>query len=470
VSRISSLPSESLDFRSRARALLGSEEAAAIRLGTDRFAALRRQAEGEYPPMEKMRARAGDIRRHTVAHLGHYVSRFVENLEAVGGVAHIASGAEEACAIIGGLVGARGSVVVKSKSMLTEEIDLNQRLEASGHRVVETDLGEFIVQLAGGSPSHLIAPAIHMNRAQIGRLFADRLQAPYTDDPIVLNEIARAYLREIFLAADVGISGANFGVAATGSIVTVTNEGNGRFITTAPRVHIAVLGIERLVPSFSEMAVLLEVLARSATGQRLSVYTNIVTGPRLPGEPDGPEELHVVLVDNGRSNLLGGVFEEALSCIRCGACLNVCPVYREVGGHGYGSVYSGPIGAVISPLLFGEDAFGELAYASTLCGACLEACPVGIDLPRMLIAQRRREALAGKIPGPAASLARRYSSLATRPSRFERLWRLARLATWPLARGGFISWLPGPGRAWTDHHVLRRPARRSFRRTQGDRQ
>jgi L-lactate dehydrogenase complex protein LldF len=306
-----------------------------------------------------------------------------------------------------------------------------------------------------------------MNRAQIGGLFAERLQVPYTDDPAVLNDIARRYLREIFLSSDVGISGANFGVAATGSIVTVTNEGNGRFITTAPRIHIAVLGIERLVPNFSELAVMLEVLARSATGQPLSVYTNVVTGPRRPGEPDGPEVLHVVLVDNGRSVLVGGEFEEALSCIRCGACLNVCPVYREVGGHGYGSVYSGPIGAVLSPLLFGEAVFGELAYASTLCGACLEVCPVNIDLPRMLVAQRRREAVAGRAPDPAASLARRYSALSLQPSRFGWMWRLARLATWPLARSGFIRRLPGPGRAWTDHHVLRRPARRSFRRTQG---
>jgi L-lactate dehydrogenase complex protein LldF len=416
--------------------------------------------------MSQMRARAGEIRRHAVAHLGHYVAQFVENLQAVGGVAHLAADAQEACGIIAGLIDPR-SLIVKAKSMLTEEIALRDALERRGHRVVETDLGEFIVQLAGEAPSHLIAPAIHMNRGQIGGLFADRLQVPYTDDPMVLNDIARRYLREIFLSAGVGISGVNFGVAATGSIVTVTNEGNGRFITTAPRVHIAVLGIERLVPTFSELAVTLEVLARSATGQPLSVYTNIVTGPRRPGEPDGPEELHVVLVDNGRSTLVGGAFEEALSCIRCGACLNVCPVYRQVGGHGYGSVYSGPIGAVLSPLLFGEVAFGELAYASTLCGACLEVCPVGIDLPRMLVAQRRREALSGRIPAPAASLVRRYSALAMRPSRLSRMWRLARLATGPLVRNGFIRRLPGPGRAWTDHHVLRRPARRSFRRTQG---
>ena len=453
-------------FLSRARPLLGSEGAAAIKLGTDRFRSLRITAIEAYPPMDQMRARAAEIRQHTVASLGHYVAQFVENLQAVGGAVHVAANALEACEIIENLIDP-ASLIVKSKSMLTEEIALNESLERQGHRVVETDLGEFILQLAGGTPSHIIAPVIHMNRAQIGGLFAERLQAPYTDDPFVLNDIARRYLREVFLSADVGISGANFGVAATGSIVTVTNEGNGRFITTAPRVHIAVLGIERLVPSFSELAVMLEVLARSATGQPLSVYTNVVTGPRRPGEPDGPEELHVVLVDNGRSLLVGDEFEEALSCIRCGACLNVCPVYREVGGHGYGSVYSGPIGAVLSPLLFGEAAFGELAYASTLCGACLEVCPVGIDLPRMLVAQRRREALAGRIPAPAASLARRYSGLALRPSRFGRMWRLAHLATWPLARKGFIRRIPGPGKAWTDHHVLRRPARRSFRRTQG---
>lgn len=456
-------------FRARSSELLGSEEAAAIRLGTDRFRVLRSQALAGFPPIDSMRDRAREIRLHTVAHLGHYLSRFAASVEAVGGEVHVASGAADACRLISDLIVGAGSLVVKSKSMLTEEIELNKWLEGAGHRVVETDLGEFIAQLAGEAPSHIIAPVMHLNRRQIGELFADRLDVSYTDDPIALNDIARNRLRETFLAADVGISGVNFGVAETGSIVTVTNEGNGRLITTTPRMHIAVMGIERLVPSFSELAVLLEVLARSATGQRLSVYTNVITGPRRPGEPDGPEELHVVLVDHGRSSLVGSSFEEVLACIRCGACLNVCPVYRQVGGHGYGSVYSGPIGAVLTPLLFGESTWGELAYASTLCGACVEVCPVGIDLPRMLIDLRSRQASAGRVPAPGGPLARRYVGLAMRPGLFGAMWRLARIVSWPLTRKGFLRWLPGPGRAWTYHHVLRRPPRRSYRRIQGDR-
>ncbi len=457
------------DFRKRSGALLGSDEAAAIRLGTDRFRSLRSEAISGFPPMEEMRDRSREIRQHTVAHLGHYLRRFAAQLEAVGGEVHVASGAADACRVITDLIGRAGSLVVKSKSMVTEEIELNPWLERAGHTVVETDLGEFIAQLASETPSHIIAPVMHMNRHQIGELFADQLDVAYTDDPVILNDIARRRLRDTFLSADVGISGVNFGVADTGSIVTVTNEGNGRLITTAPRVHIAVMGIERLVPTFTELAVLLEVLARSATGQRLSVYTNIITGPRRAGEPDGPEELHVVLVDHGRSALLGGRFEEVLACIRCGACLNVCPVYRQVGGHGYGTVYSGPIGAVLTPLLLGESEWGELAYASTLCGACLEVCPVGIDLPRMLVDLRSRQAAAGRIPSSAGPLAQRFADLALRPARFGAMWRFARILSRPLARKGFIRWLPGAGRAWTYHHVLRSPPSRSYRRIQGDR-
>ncbi|HEY8415209.1 MAG TPA: LutB/LldF family L-lactate oxidation iron-sulfur protein, partial [Thermaerobacter sp.] len=275
--------------------------------------------------------------------------------------------------------------VVKSKSMVTEEIHLNPHLEAAGIEVVETDLGEYIIQLAGHRPSHIVAPAVHLSQQQIREIFSREAGRPLPDDAVALAAFARQQLRQEFLRADVGISGVNFLVAESGTVVLVTNEGNGRMVTSLPRVHIAVMGMERVVPTWADLAVLLEVLARSATGQKITVYTTFVGGPRRPGEADGPEEFHLVIVDNGRSNLLGTRFQEALHCIRCGACLNACPVYRQIGGHPYGGVYSGPIGAVITPLLGGLDGWDDLPYASSLCGACHEACPVMIPLHDLLV-------------------------------------------------------------------------------------
>jgi L-lactate dehydrogenase complex protein LldF len=344
--------------------------------------------------------------------------------------------------------------------MVTEEIELNVDLEAIGWKVVETDLGEFIVQLAGAKPVHIIAPALDRTRQGIGQLFNDHLGVPYTEDPGELTEIARKHLRPIFLSARVGITGVNFGVASTGSIVTVTNEGNGRLTSTAPPVHIAVMGVERLVPGPSELGVMLEVLARSATGQRLSVYTNVITGPRRANEPDGPDRLHVVIVDNGRSRLLGGEYEEVLACIRCGACLNVCPVYRQVGGLSYGSVYPGPVGAVLSPALFGLETHGDLPYASTLCGACLEVCPIGIDLPRMLLALRREAAKAGFLPPAVVAGLAVFDRAARTTFGWQGMWAMARLASRPWLRSGWIRSLPGPGRAWTASRDLKAPRRR----------
>jgi L-lactate dehydrogenase complex protein LldF len=321
--------------------------------------------------------------------------------------------------------------------------------------VVETDLGEFIVQLADDRPSHLIAPVLHKTRYEIGELFRDELEVDYTDDPEQLNAIARRHLREIFLTADLGISGVNFGVAETGSVCTVTNEGNGRLTTTAPRTHVAMMGMERLVPDMGSLGVMLEVLARSGTGQALSVYTNVVTGPRRPGDPDGPEELHVVILDNGRSEVLGGIAAEILGCIRCGACLNICPVYREAGGHAYGSVYPGPVGAVVTPAMLGIHQ--DLPYASTLCGACQEACPIRLDIPRMLLALRATSDERPFGRGLAA-----YASAATHP----RAWR-AMLASGGLlgrirAKEGWIESLPGPGKGWTEHRAMPAPQRPTF--------
>jgi L-lactate dehydrogenase complex protein LldF len=276
--------------------------------------------------------------------------------------------------------------------MATEEIHLNHALSDAGITPVETDLGEWIIQLAGEPPSHIIGPALHKTRDQVAELLSREIGRPLDPDDIpAMTAEARIALREKFLAAGLGISGANLGVAETGSIVLVTNEGNGRLTTSAPPVHIAVMGIEKIAPTWDDAAVWLSLLGRSATGQPLSIYTSTITGPARPDDPDGPREMHIILLDNGRSRQIGTPYEEVLQCIRCGACLNVCPVYQEVGGHTYGSPYSGPIGAVIMPLLYGLHEHEALPQASSLCGACLDVCPVRINLPRMLLQLRTEE-------------------------------------------------------------------------------
>jgi L-lactate dehydrogenase complex protein LldF len=344
--------------------------------------------------------------------------------------------------------------------MATEEIDLNAALEATGAEVVETDLGEWIIQLAGETPSHIIAPALHKDRHQIKDLFVATVAAPPTLDtaPTELVRFARRRLREVFLAAEVGITGANIAVADTGSIVLVTNEGNGRLVTALPRVHIAVLGMERLAADWHQADLLLALLARSATGQRLSSYTSVVTGTRGPGEIDGPDELHVVILDNGRSDLLAGEYHEMLGCIRCGACLNVCPVYRQTGGHAYGWVYPGPMGAVLTPLLAGDQPeAAEVAGASTLCGACMDACPVQIPLQDLLLSLRRRKAedagrtekAAWKAWSAAWSDARRYGAT-------------TRAATWGRWAADLAGRLP-VGRDWAAGRTMPRPADERFR-------
>src|SRR5687767_12289239 len=272
--------------------------------------------------------------------------------------------------------------------MATEEIHLNDALAAAGVTPVETDLGEYIIQLAHERPSHIIAPAIHKTKGQVAELFARELKREVAADPEVLTRIARAELREKFLQADLGITGANFAVAETGTVVLVTNEGNGRMVTSLPRVHVAVMGVEKVVPSMTDLMVFLSILAKSATGQKLSVYTTLVHGPRRAGELEGPDELHLVLLDNGRLQQLSGPLREALYCLRCGACLNVCPVYRQIGGHAYGYTYPGPIGILLTAMLNGQSSVRDLAHASSLCGACADACPVRIDIPRMLIELR----------------------------------------------------------------------------------
>lgn len=450
-------------FLSRAEALIGTHEADAVGRGARNFLDLREQAMEEFPAMDALRDRARAIRLHSLNHLDRLLAHFADQLEAAGGTVHWAADAEEARQIAGDILKRTDSRrVVKSKSMVSEEIEINDHLEKLGLEVVETDLGEFIAQLAGDTPSHIIAPVLHMTRQDVGRLFADKLEVPYTDDPFELNRIARTHLREIFLRADAGISGVNLGVAESGSLVLVTNEGNGRLVTTAPRVHIALMGMERIVSRWEDAAVILETLARSATGQRLSVYTNVITGPRRELDPDGPEEVHVIVIDNGRSEVLAGETAEILACIRCGACLNACPVFRTSGGHAYGTVYSGPVGSIVTPGLQGMDPWWDLPYASTLCGACEEVCPVRIRIPRMLLKLREQAAAEGRLPGWLEKGMARYAKTTVNPKQWGRAKKWASRLSSLVSRGGWIRRLPGPGRGWTQTRDLRRPARETF--------
>lgn len=452
-----------VSFVSRAQALLGSHEARAVDRGMRHMSASRASALAELPWSEDLRARARAIRLEALSGLDRLLGSFADQLAENGGKVHFAADAAEANEIVTSILAESSArLVAKSKSMVSEEIELNHHLEERGIEVVETDLGEFIAQLAGDTPSHIIAPVLHLTREDVGRVFADRLDVPYTDDPVALNQIAREHLREVFLTADAGISGVNMAVADSGSLVIVTNEGNGRLITTAPRVHIALMGMERIVSGWEEASVILEVLARSATGQRLSVYTNVITGPRREADPDGPEELHVVIIDNGRSEILGGPTAEILACIRCGACLNICPVFRTVGGHAYGTVYSGPVGSVVTPGLHGMDPWWDLPYASTLCGACQEVCPVGIRIPSMLLKLRERAAAEGRLPGWLEKGMARYASTASSPSRWGRAKRWASRLSGLISSRGWIRRIPGPGRGWTRYRDFPRPARESF--------
>ncbi len=355
----------------------------------------------DFPDWEEMRSAAHDIKRHVMDNVGHYLTQFEAQATAAGAVVHFASDAGQAADLICEIASRHGRrVAVKSKSMTGEEIDLTHAMERAGLEAIETDLGEYIIQLAEEPPSHITAPALHKSRGEIGRLFAEKLGIEYSDDPEHLTKVARRILREDFLRADVGVSGVNFAIAESGSICIVENEGNARLSTTMPKVHIAVMGFEKLVPDYSSLSLFLNMLGRSATGQRITCYTSILNGPRRKQEHDGPEELHIVVLDNGRTRMLADPkMREALFCIRCGACLNVCPVYQKIGGHGYGSIYPGPIGSVITPIFRGEERAAGLPFASSLCGACSEICPVHIDLHHLLLTWRERisEKRRGKI-------------------------------------------------------------------------
>ncbi len=390
------------EFRQRAQiALEDARLQNALENATGRFWNSRREALERLPDSDGLRDHFKEMRAATLADLAPHRRTFEKIAEMHGTRIHWAQTGEEASRILLQVAGEHGAkLAVKSKSMTSEEIRLNHSLEASGIQTVETDLGEWIVQLAGEDPSHIIAPAIHKTKEQVADLFEAEAGKAVPADIPKLTEHARRRLRGRFLKAGIGISGVNIAVAESGSLVLVTNEGNGRMVTSLPPVHVAIVGIEKIAPTWADAAVWLSLLARSATGQPLSIYTNVITGPRQVSDPDGPLEVHLIVLDNGRSDLLGTKYEEALQCIRCGACLNVCPVYREAGGHAYGSPYSGPIGAVISPLLFGLERNVALPQASSLCGACLDVCPARIDLPRMLIELRSDSVEKGLLPAP----------------------------------------------------------------------
>lgn len=423
----------------------------------DRFASHRAEALAAVHDPDGLRDAARRVRAAVLADLPALLERFADAVLAAGGHVHWAPDAAAARDAVAGV--AAGRRVVKSKSMVTEEIGLAEALEGAGAHVVETDLGEWIVQLAEEPPSHIIAPALHHDRHTIKALFEARGGAVDVEaEPAALAAHARARLREEFLAAEVGITGANFGVAETGSVVLVTNEGNGRLVTSLPPVHVVVMGMERLVADWDQLDLMLGVLTRAATGQAVTSYVSITGGPRPASEEAGGAELHVVIVDNGRSALLGGEAHEMLACIRCGACLNVCPVFRQVGGHAYGSTYPGPMGAVLTPLLdAATPGAAALPDASSLCGACNEVCPVGIPLTDLLLSLRRRHA--GDAPLPARAGWAAWARAWSRPAGYRASTRAA------TAAGGAarLAALVPPGDRWAHGRTLPPLADRTFR-------
>ncbi len=431
---------------------------------TSTIRAKRAAVVAELPDWEELREAGQAIKAHTMRHLDHYLLELERQVSARGGTVHWARDANEANQIVTGLVKATGAgEVVKVKSIVTDEIGLNDALARAGIRARETDLAELIVQLGHDRPSHILVPAIHRNRAEIRDIFLremDGVDPGLTDTPAALTEAARLHLRRAFLSARVGISGANFAIAETGTLCVVESEGNGRMCLTLPETLITVMGIEKVIPAWRDLDVFLQLLPRSATGERMNPYTSMWTGvtPR-----DGPQAFHLVLLDNGRTAALADqTGRQALHCIRCSACLNVCPVYERTGGHAYGSVYPGPIGAVLSPQLTGVEDNASLPYASSLCGACYDACPVKIDIPSLLVHLRARHVEQAGRASPEAVTMAAASWIMASPARWGAAQNASRLGR-VLGRGGRIRRLPGPASGWTAARDLPVPPKQTFR-------
>ncbi len=433
-----------------------------LRNATDTIRAKRQQVVTELPDWDRLKDAGKAIKEEVMANLGAYLEQFEEAVVAAGGHVHWARDAAEANAVVVDVARSHDAAeVVKVKSLTTDEIGLNAALADAGVHALETDFAELILQLDGDWPSHILVPAIHRNRREIRDLFA-RTIAPEigSDDPRELAEASRLYLRERFLQAKVGVSGANFGIAETGTVCVVESEGNGRMCTTLPEVLVSILGIEKLLPRFADLGVFLQLLPRSSTGERMNPYTSLWTGVTAG---DGPREFHVVLLDNGRTRVLADdVGRQALHCIRCSACLNVCPVYTRTGGHAYGSVYPGPIGAILTPQLIGIENAPSLPFASSLCGACYEVCPVKIDIPGVLLHLRAKAAdSSGRRTERAAMGAAGW--VFASPRRFILGQRFAALASRPFTRSGAMRSLPGPLGKWSHTRDLKPPARQTFR-------
>jgi L-lactate dehydrogenase complex protein LldF len=455
----------SMHFKARAGEKLADQRLqSALKKLQGNFVKGRADRIAELDNFADIRDAAAQIRDRALANLDLYLEAFEQKATAAGAVVHWAQTHDDVNRIVREIAAQHGvRKVVKSKSMVTEECGLNVALEAAGLEVVETDLGEYILQLAQEPPSHIVAPVVHKTREEVSDLFAEKHNAPrLTDIPALCRE-AREKLRPHFLSADMGVSGANFIVAETGSTLIVTNEGNGRMVTSLPKVHVAITGIEKVVPTLEDVATLIRLLPRHGTGQSITNYISVNTGPRRAGDSDGPGHFHIILVDAGRSDLLGGDFQAMLRCIRCGACMNHCPVYQSVGGHAYGWVYPGPMGSVLTPSYVGLEQTLDLPNAATLCGQCHVACPVKIPLPDLLRKLRERQFERRLKPWPETLALKAWGWLAARPPLYALATRFkARLLKAMADERGMIRSLPFAG-GWTDRRDFPAPEGRTFR-------